>query len=156
MSHNDGPQGPQKDPESNVESSLTSPPPIPLQSNYRQYLIAVCWGLASAICLAITIWLAFATSASVPFTPFKNPSRTVLVINVLSNTSVILLSGFMSELNEKLRWSLASQRSGIDFASFLGLSRATGNMGVVSLVFSSWKIRDKKWCVQRNLNIRVF
>src|SRR5947207_11242202 len=142
VSHADAGNEPQKNREV-IRTDVSSSPPIHLEPKHRQYRIVVCWGLASTVCLAITIWRNFATSAL-----FHSRLSKIRLEQsyVLSNASVLLISGFMSELDEKLRRSLASKPSGINFASFIGLSRATGNMGVVRLLLSNWKFRDKKWC----------
>jgi hypothetical protein len=59
------------------------------------------------------------------------------------------MGSLVSELNEKLRWNLASRPSGVDFPSFIGLSRATGNVGVLTLLCSNQPFVQKRWCIQR-------
>ena len=137
-------------PDSETVRSGAHPRLVTLEANYRQFLTAVGWGVASSICLIAAISFSFATSATPPYTPFRNPSRSVLVVNILSNLSVLLLAGFMMELNEKLRWFLASRSSGVNFVSFLGLSRATSDLGVLRMLFTkAMELMDRLWCLQR-------
>lgn len=122
---------------------------IPLLPKWRQYFS--CWILLllTTLWLLLTIVLSFLSSSSYPPSFLVKPEWTVLVLNLSSHVAVFLLAELNLGTCEMLRWAMSSRPSGVEFATFLGLSRGTGNLGVLSLLFSRQNAPHRKWCIQR-------
>jgi hypothetical protein len=106
----------------------------------RQLLWPWVTALASSLWIAFTTLFAFNCSLPAPFAAPLLPSRaeeSLLILNILSHGTLLLLGALTSQAFEAVRWALASSRNGIPAGSFLGLSRATGLLGVISLLVSS-------------------
>jgi len=89
--------------------------------------------------MAFTIFFAYNGSMDHPVAPlliFKEPSTSILVLNVLSQLTIFFLSEMTIWVFEGLRWSFASSLTGIPAYTFLALSRATSAVGVLFLLFS--------------------
>jgi len=135
--------------------SAAFPRLVSMEAKYRKFLTVIGLCVASTICVMAAISVSFATSAKRPYTPFPNPSTAVLVINVLTQLSVLILTAFVTELNERLRWSLASSSSGLNFGSFIALSRSTGDLGVLRmLIAKAMPLMDRVWCAHRHYIIK--
>lgn len=107
-----------------------------LQSMARQSLWTWTQALLSSLWLTFTIIFALNCSVAKPFAVWLLPSRsedTLLILNVCSQGTVLLLAALTSGAFETVRWTLASSKRGIPVLSFLGLSRATGLPGVLRL-----------------------
>ena len=92
-----------------------------------------------AVWIAFTTIFAFNCSRSKPFaySLFLSKSEdSILVLNILSHGTLLLLGTLTLQAFETVRWALASSRNGIPAGSFLGLSRATGLFGVLRLFVS--------------------
>jgi hypothetical protein len=122
---------------------------IPLSPKWRQHLPQHLLFILTALWLILTICLSFLSSSPNPPLIFTRPEWTVLVLTFLSNGSVFLLGELTVVTNEMLRWTMCARPSGVGIATFLGLSRATSNIGVLSLFFSNQNIQHRKWCFQR-------
>ena len=110
-----------------------------LQSMPRQLLWPWITALVSALWMAFTAIFAFNCSLPKPFSQRLLPTRSedsLLILNVLSHGTLLLLGQLTSQAFEAVRWALASSPNGVPAASFLGLSRATGLLGVVSVLVS--------------------
>ena len=57
----------------------------------------------------------------------------MLVLNILSHGTILLLKEITSDVFEVVRWGLATSRNGIPTSSFLSLGRATSLFGVFNL-----------------------
>ena len=102
----------------------------------RQLLSTWIQALLSGLLMTFTIIFAFNCSLPKPFAVWLLPSRsedTLLILNACSHGTVLLLAALTSGAFETVRWALASSKRGIPAGSFLGLSRATGLLGVLSL-----------------------
>lgn len=107
-----------------------------LRSMWRQLLSTWILALLSGLLMAFTIFFAFNCSLQKPFAVWLLPSRsedTLLVLNACAHGIVLLLAALTSRAFETVRWALASSERGIPAGSFLGLSRATGLLGVLNL-----------------------
>jgi hypothetical protein len=108
-----------------------------LQSFPRQVLWTWVIAVACGFWLAFTVTFALNCSMSKPFVMSLLPSRsetTLLILNVCSHGSLLLLTLVTSRAFESVRWALAASKRGIPFKSFLGLSRATSLFGVINLL----------------------
>jgi hypothetical protein len=118
----------------------------PKWQQYRTYFVLF---LLAVVSLTGTMVVAYLSSSTQPIAAFSNPKTTVLALTIGSGVSVFLLGQLVSSGLERLRWTLAASPDGIDLATFVGLSRATGILGVLSLVFSNNQPGPPKWCIQR-------
>lgn len=111
----------------------------PASQTFRQR-----WGILVIACLttgvlSFTFFFACNISAETPVASdliFDQPQRSVLALNILSQISMFLLYELTTSLLESIRWTLACSRSGTSAFTFLILSRATNNIGILSLVMS--------------------
>jgi hypothetical protein len=115
-------------------------PGIRLEPRWRRSLPMGLLLVATFLWLAVTTWLSLASSSSRPPRFFQKPERTVLVLSLLSNGALFLLGELTSGMCEMLRWTIALRSSGVGIATFLGLSRATSNFGVINLLFSNQNV----------------
>jgi hypothetical protein len=110
-----------------------------LQSTPRQLLWTWITALASCLWMAFTTLFAFNCSLPKPLAASLLPPRSedsLLILNILSHGMVLLLGLLTSQAFETVRRALASSKKGIPVGSFLGLSRATGLLGVISVLFN--------------------
>jgi hypothetical protein len=130
---------------------LTSVPfeGVVLQPKYKQYFIDVLLLIITFLVVVGTIALAFQSSSSQPRSPFSSPEKTIRALNIGSIFSVFLTGELLIITCDRLRWALAASNSGLGIASFLALSRATGLIGVLNLVFADQNVGHRKWCGQR-------
>lgn len=87
---------------------------------------------------------------------FSDPTKTVLALNVLSHVTILLLRELTASIFDVIRWTLASSPNGISLGSFISLSRATGLVGVLSLLLErihqhSVPVRHGPWGPLRQL-----
>lgn len=122
---------------------------IVLRPKWQQYRTNFVLFLLAVISLTGTTLVACLSSSTQPTVKFSNPKITVLALTIGSGASVFLLGQLISSAFDRLRWTLAASPDGIDLATFLGLSKATELLGVLSLVFSNNQLGPPKWCIQR-------
>jgi hypothetical protein len=122
---------------------------IPLSPKWKQHLPNFLLLILTSSWLILTICLSFVSSSSHPPLIFTRPEWTILVLTFLSNGSVFLLGELTLATYDILRWAMSTRLSGVGITTFLGLSSATSNIGVLSLLFSSQDIQHRKWCCQR-------
>jgi hypothetical protein len=122
---------------------------IPLFPKWRHLLPNVLLLLVACAWLSLTVWLSSVSSSDHPPTIFSRPEWTVLVLSFLSNGTVFLMGELTVGTCELLRWVLISRPTGVGMATFLGLSRATSFVGVMSLFFSDQQTNHRRWCSQR-------
>lgn len=128
-----------------------------LESNTYNFLWTWVLIIVSVAWITFTIYFAYNCTLPNPPSPklvLSNPSNTLLVLNILSHGAIQLLKELMSSAFEAVRWALASTSSGIPAYTFLGLSRATGPLGVSVLLFWNTSIHDRRsghrfWTSQR-------
>ncbi len=121
-----------------------------LESKMRKYTWI--WILASTFIILSAFLTFFAyelliRESAIPRALELSPGRTVLVINVLSQSLAFLGHILFSNVMEALRWAFLCRKKGVLLATFLGLSRATSMCGVAYLCL----IRGSHlfWCIQR-------
>jgi len=110
-----------------------------LQSMPRQLLWPWVTAFISALWMVFTTIFAFNCSLRRPFSQRLLPPRSedsLLILNILSHGTLLLLGQLTSQAFETVRWALASSPNGVPAGSFLGLSRATGLFGVLSVMIS--------------------
>lgn len=115
-----------------------------------RWIISVC---AATIPLSVLIFI-YVYEALVSNNPFLgpllfNPSRTLLVVTILSQGIGLLIKLLFSCVFEALRWHLVSRESGVGMSTFLGLSPATSFLGVLRLLINGGKNDHIVWCLQR-------
>jgi hypothetical protein len=120
-----------------------------LKSMPRQLLTSWILALLSGLWMIFTIIFAFNCSLPKPFATWLLPSRSedaLLILNVCSHATVLLLTALTSGAFEAVRWAHAASKNGIPALTFLGLSRATGLLGVLSLFIGG----DKRGFLKRD------
>jgi heme/copper-type cytochrome/quinol oxidase subunit 3 len=131
--------------------------PAPLKSNLHQFKFT--WGLTliTAIFIAVTSFYAYNATLKTPrwraILP-NNPSRTILIINILSHVTVILLKVSTTAQFEAIRW-VFGMRTGVPALTLVTLSPGTGALGVLYLIRHgarngiSWLSDHRLWGFQR-------
>lgn len=122
---------------------------IVLLPKWQQYRTNFVFFLLALISLTGTTVVAYLSSSTQPIAAFSNPKIIVLALTIGSGVSVFLLGQLVSSAFDHIRWTLAASPGGIDLATFLGLSKATDLLGVLSIVFSDNQLSPPKWCIQR-------
>jgi hypothetical protein len=145
--------------DSNPQYSLLNPKPgIRLDGMIRQFTWTWILALLTMVWILFTIYFAYNSSMDQPKAPlliFTNPQNTILTLTILSHVTVLLLEAMTSSALESVRWAFACSKDGISTFSFLGLSRATGILGVLNLLLEGGKDsffkRDghRFWGIQR-------
>jgi hypothetical protein len=111
---------------------------IKLESTACQYFLTWILALLTLGWVIFTIYFAYNCSIDNPLSEsliFSKPERTILLLNVLSQFTIFLLGELTTSAFEAVRWALASTPNGISAFTFVGLSRATSVLGIVSLLF---------------------
>lgn len=80
------------------------------------------------------------------------PSRTLLVVTIISQLLGLLINELFVSVFEALRWQLASRKGGVHVTTFLGLSKATSLFGALRLLYAGGSADHSWWCIQRYLN----
>jgi len=127
----------------------TTGPGIRLQPKARQYSSDILLLVLTAFCVLATVTCAFLCSSSQPPSWLLNPTTTVLLITIGSGVSAFLLGQLSAASLNRLRWALASSPAGIEFATFLGLSKATEFLGLAMLTYAHRSVAHRLWCSQR-------
>lgn len=135
-----------------LSEDRTRPSGTVLPSAFRQLRsqLMLCFGM---IPLSILLFLYVYASLVVnnpPLGPLLfSPSRTILVVTILSQGIAILLRMLFSCVFESLRWHFASRNNGIAATTFLGLSPATSSLGVMKLLYAGGLSNHMPWSIQR-------
>jgi len=111
--------------------------PSPLKPSGYQFRVTFLVALLTAVCVGFTIFYAYNATVDPPVSRtllLSNPSRTILVINILSHVTMFLLSVLSLAVYEGIRWALACG-GGLSIPTFISLSPATSPMGVLYLFF---------------------
>jgi hypothetical protein len=140
------PEGPPKD--AVVIASSAHNDGISLEPKWKQRLIFGCFFLVTSAWIIFTIILCFRSSDS-STTIFPTATTTVLILNILSTGSALLLRELVLGAFEILRWTLITRPQGVGVATFLAVSRATSAFGTLRLLFSNQHVGHRKWCAQR-------
>lgn len=77
------------------------------------------------------------------------PSRTLLVVTIISQLLGLLINELFVAVFEALRWQLASRKGGVHVTTFLGLSKATSFFGALRLLYAGGAGDHIWWCIQR-------
>ena len=126
---------PQQVSESAAERStraMSDPGGTRLDSTLRQFLWTWILTLIATGWVTFTICFAYNCTLQSPFSTallFSRPENTLLVLNVLSHGTIILLKDLTSCAFEAVRWAFASSKEGVSASNFIGLSRATNALG---------------------------
>jgi hypothetical protein len=143
-----------------VESTVTAQP-FPqntsqsgtiLPNSFRQlrWDLALCFGMIPLSVLLFFYIYAALVSDNPPLGPLLfSPSRTLLVITILSQSLSILFKIVFSCVFDALRWHFASRETGVSITTFLGLSPATSSLGAIKLLYYSGLRNHTWWCFQR-------
>jgi len=112
---------------------------VRLQSTLRQYAWTWLLSLFSLVWIVFTICFAYNCTLANPFAAsllFSRPENTLLMLNILSHGTLILLKDLTSSVFEPVRWAFASSSIGVSAFNFIALSRATNTTGVLALLFT--------------------
>jgi hypothetical protein len=118
-------------------------------SKWKRFKECLILLVITSLCVVASICYSFLSSAAHPIHLFPKAEQTILVLSIASTVSVFLLGELVLEVCDLLRWTLAARSSGVGFATFLGLGRATGLIGVLRLFLSTQETGHRKWCSQR-------
>lgn len=81
--------------------------------------------------------LAYRATLSEPKILPNDPKRTIAILSTMSTVSAFLLGELIQAIFERLRWVLASRPDGVLLTDFLGMSPATGILGVLATLLWS-------------------
>src|SRR5271169_3146244 len=107
---------------------------------YRNLRLTLLFALLTIISLSFTVFFAYNSSLEHPVTStliFHQPTRSILVLNILSQVTIFCLSELTSTILDALRWAFVCSASGTSAYTFLALGRATNVIGVLSLILGS-------------------
>lgn len=124
-----------------LESSV--PKPVLSNARLRSRVIIFIVAFLTALSLIATNFFAYNSSLPQPTLPSllpKTPSRTILILNVLSQITFFFLAEFTSQVLDATRWALACSHTGTSALTFLILSQATSVMGALYLSFGNNKM----------------
>src|SRR5213592_3876402 len=113
-----------------------------LRSRFITYTMAI----ITAICITSTIFFAYNSSLEKPLVASlvaKRPARTILVLNVMSQITLLSLAELTTLVMDAIRWALACGATWMSTFTFLALSQATSFLGALYLSFGSVKIGGK-------------
>lgn len=131
----------------NIKSSGTLLPKRFLQ---LRYTIVSCFAtIPLSIVLFVYVYESLVSKNPTLGPLLFSPSRTLLVITILSQGLGLLIMLLFSLVFEALRWQLISRRKGIGSTTFLGLSSATPMLGIIRLLFGGGLSSHIIWCAQR-------
>ena len=103
----------------------------------KQRSFSLFLALLAVASLVVTIFFAYNCSLPQPLSSklmFQNPSRSILVLNFLSQITMFCLAELTFCVLSVLRWAFTSHPSGTPAYTFLALSRATNLAGVLYLI----------------------
>jgi len=120
-----------------------------LQPNWRRHLPFVIIYLVTFVWVALEACFAFFSTSRKPRLLFPEPGETILLLNIGSTISIILLGELATETFDNVRWHLAANLKGVGFTTFLGLGRVTNIYGVIRLFWSRGTIGHRMWLLQR-------
>lgn len=78
-----------------------------------------------------------------------SPSRTLLIVTILSQGLAIIFRILFNNVFDKLRWHFASREKGVAATTFLGLSPAASSLAVVRLLYETGICGHTLWSIQR-------
>ena len=110
---------------------------VTLRSPIRQLFWSWILSVVASVWVIFTVYFAYNCTLDRPLSTrlmFSRPDNTILALNVLSHGTIFLLGHLTSSVFEAVRWALASSKNGISVFSFIGLSRATSPLGVMTLM----------------------
>lgn len=113
-----------------------------LQSTFAQFRLTWLLILGTACWIGFTVFFAYNATLNDPLSKkliSPKASRTILILTALSHVTVHLLQAVASAVFEAVRWALAGSNRGVSSFSFNVLSRATGTLGVLYLLFFNSK-----------------
>ena len=123
-----------------------------LSSVFWQFksLIILCFGaIPISVLLLYYIFTVFVSRDPNLGPLLFQPSRTLLVVTIMSQLLSLLINELFISVFEALRWQLASRKSGVHVTTFLVLSKATSLFGVLRLLYAGGIADHVWWCMQR-------
>jgi len=93
--------------------------------------------------VSFTIFFAYNSSLEIPKSQaliFSQPQNTILVVNVFSQASMMLLAQLTDGLFDNVRWAFASSKRGVPALSFFALATATTYLGVFMVLYDGVKM----------------
>jgi hypothetical protein len=121
----------------------------------RDQLTTCALAIVTILCMTSTIFFAFNSSLENPPVPSlvaKSPERTILILNVMSQVTLLALAELTIFAMDSLRWAMAITPDGISALTFLVLSKATTFLGALVLSFHSTAVSGagpRIWGAQR-------
>jgi hypothetical protein len=109
------------------------------QSTFQKQRYTLIVLFAAFLCLFFTIFFVYNSSIQHPFSTkmiLAQPERSILVLNILSQITILLLGWLTCAALEAVRWARACSPTGTSTYTFLVLSSATSIFGVLRLLVS--------------------
>jgi hypothetical protein len=78
-----------------------------------------------------------------------SPSRTLLVVTILSQGTALLLTAYFASVFDRLRWRFVATGDGVSIVTFISLSSATSLIGIIKLLIYARPRRHLIWTCQR-------
>ena len=106
-------------------------------SPLRQQRFTILLSVLTAVSLSFTVLFTYNSSLEHPVSSrliFDRPERSILVLNIASQVTILFLAELTSSVLEAARWAFACTSSGVAAYTFLALSRATSAIGVLCLI----------------------
>jgi hypothetical protein len=94
--------------------------------------------LVTCATVGFTIYFAYNSSLAIPQSPsliFSRPQNTIVALNILAQVSMMLLGQLTNGSFDRLRWGLASTRTGVPALSFFALASSTTYTGVLMMLY---------------------
>jgi hypothetical protein len=127
---------------------------LPSAFQQLRWDLLLCFGMIPLSILLFLYVYAALVSDNPPLGPLLfSPSRTLLVITILSQGLAILFRMLFNSVFEALRWHFVSRKKGVSATTFLGLSPATSSLGVLKLLYLTKICNHTWWCIQRYSNV---
>src|SRR5436305_6337050 len=121
---------------------------LPNPFSQLRWDLALCFGMIPLSVLLFLYVYAALVSDNPSLGPLLfSPSRTLLVVTILSQGLSILFKILFSCVFDALRWHFASREKGVSTTTFLGLSPATSSLGAMKLLYYAGLRNHTWWCL---------
>lgn len=138
--------------ESQKEELKINGPGINVRNKYFQlrWILIFCSGMiVISVILFVYFYHALVNKSPTNLGPRLSPSRTLLVVTILSQVLALAIRMLFNNVFDALRWRMVSSQRGVSLKTFLGLSSATPLLGAFRLLCAGGERSHMFWCAQR-------